>query len=46
MKFVKRLTNPSDDNKCYLRLSKGYNKCVQGKSEPEVWRLLYPLYDG
>lgn len=33
MKFVKRLTNPSDDNKCYLRPNKGYNKCVQGNTK-------------
>lgn len=33
MKFVKRLTPPSDDNKYYLRPDKGYNKCIRGNTK-------------
>lgn len=36
MKFIKRTTNPSNDNKNYLRLSKGYNKCIQGNPKSGV----------
>ena len=32
MKFVKRTTNPSNDNPYYLRAPKGYNKCVRGNT--------------
>jgi len=33
MKFVKRLTNPSDDNVNYLRPKKGCNKCIRGNQK-------------
>jgi len=32
MKFVKRLTAPDKDNKYYLKLDKGYNKCIRGNN--------------
>lgn len=33
MKFKKRLTNPLDDNKYYLKSPKGYNKCIRGNTK-------------
>lgn len=33
MKFVKRTTNPADDNKYYLRPPKGYNDNIRGNKE-------------
>jgi len=32
MKFFKRVSNPSDDNKYYLKPDKGYNKCIRGNT--------------
>ncbi len=36
MQFRKRTTAPLDDNKWYLRLTKGYNKCIQGNPKSGV----------
>ena len=36
MKFKKRTTNPSSENKCYLRPNQGYNKCIQGNKASGV----------
>lgn len=33
MKFVKRTTAPSKDNKYYLRPDEGYNKCIRGNTK-------------
>lgn len=33
MKFVKRTTSPSKDNKYYLKLDKGYNRCIRGNTK-------------
>lgn len=43
MKFIKRTSNPSNDNKCYLRLSKGYNKCIQGNPKSGVNHGVYDV---
>lgn len=43
MKFIKRTSNPSNDNKCYLRLSKGYNKCIQGNAKSGVNHGVYDV---
>lgn len=33
MKFIKRTTNPSNENKWYLRPNKGYNHNIQGNTD-------------
>lgn len=33
MKFIKRTTAPSKDNKYYLRPDKGFNKCIRGNTK-------------
>lgn len=42
MKFIKRTTAPSKDNKYYLRPDKGYNLCIRGNKESGV---NYSKYD-
>lgn len=43
MKFIKRTTNPANDNKNYLRLSKGYNKYRQGNTKSGVNHGIYDV---
>lgn len=33
MKFIPRVSTPKDDNKCYLKSPKGYNKCIRGNTK-------------
>jgi hypothetical protein len=43
MRFIKRTTNPSDDNKCYLKPDKGYNKCIRGNTKHGLNHGLYDV---
>lgn len=43
MKFIKRVSNPSNDNKNYLRLNRGYNKCRQGNTKSGVNHGIYDV---
>lgn len=43
MKFVKRTSDPDKDNQYYLKLDKGYNKCIRGNNANGINRGKYDV---